>query len=154
MHQVSVTHVLFAPAPYYKLNKGFFLGFLLKLLGGLRPPRVLNKKASEKYPLFITYCCSYSPDRYNGIEQLLNHRDQWQFSCHQFSCHRYWCKVTLIHSYLFVYERALNKCTYNDTYMNCKFRKLNPSEMAKSLCRLLMQVDYTAVAIFLRCFVT
>ena len=48
---------LFAPAPYYKLNKGFFLGFLFKPLGvgGLRPPRDLNKKASEKYPLFITY---------------------------------------------------------------------------------------------------
>ena len=45
---------LFAP-PYYKLNKGFFLGFLFKPLGGLRPPRGLNKKASEKYPLFITY---------------------------------------------------------------------------------------------------
>ena len=47
---------LFAPAPYYKLNKGFFLGFLFKPLSGLRPPRGLNKKASEKYPLFITYC--------------------------------------------------------------------------------------------------
>ena len=46
---------LFAPAPYYKLNKGFFLGFLFKPLGGLRPPRGLNKKALEKYPLFITY---------------------------------------------------------------------------------------------------
>ena len=46
---------LFAPAPYYKLNKGFFLCFLFKPLGGLRPPRGLNKKASEKYPLFITY---------------------------------------------------------------------------------------------------
>ena len=39
---------LFAPAPYYKLNKGFFLGFLFK-------PRGLNKKALKKYPLFITY---------------------------------------------------------------------------------------------------
>ena len=48
------TTCLFAPAPYYKLNKGFFLGFLFKPLGGLRPPRGLNKKASEKYPLFIT----------------------------------------------------------------------------------------------------
>ena len=38
---------LFAHAPYYKLNKGFFLG----------PPPGLNKKASEKYPLFIT--CKY-----------------------------------------------------------------------------------------------
>ena len=47
---------LFAPAPYYKLNKGFFLGFLFKPLGGLRPPRGLNKKASEKNPLSITYC--------------------------------------------------------------------------------------------------
>ena len=35
---------LFAPAPYYKLNKGFFLGFLFKPLGGLRPPRGLNRK--------------------------------------------------------------------------------------------------------------
>ena len=46
---------LFAPAPYYKLDKGFFLGFLFKPLGGLCPPRGLNKKASEKYPLSITY---------------------------------------------------------------------------------------------------
>ena len=48
---------LFAPAPYYKLDKGFFLGFLFKPLGGLCPRRGLNKKASEKYPLSIT-CCS------------------------------------------------------------------------------------------------
>ena len=40
---------LFAPAPYYKLNKGFFLGFLFKPLDGL------NKKSSEKYPLSITW---------------------------------------------------------------------------------------------------
>ena len=46
---------LFAPVPYYKLNKGFFLGFLFKTLCGLHPPRGLNKKASEKYPLFITW---------------------------------------------------------------------------------------------------
>ena len=46
---------LFAPAPYYKLDKGFFLGFLFKPLGGLRPPRDLSKKASEKHPLSITY---------------------------------------------------------------------------------------------------
>ena len=26
---------LFVPAPYYKLNKGFFLGFLFKPLGGI-----------------------------------------------------------------------------------------------------------------------
>ena len=45
---------LFAHAPYYKLNKGFFLCFLFKLLSGLRPPRGLNKKVLEKYPLFIT----------------------------------------------------------------------------------------------------
>ena len=44
---------LFAPAPYYKLNKGFFLGLLFKPRGGL-PPRGLNKKALEKYPLSIT----------------------------------------------------------------------------------------------------
>ena len=47
---------LFAPAPYYKLDKGFFLGFLFKPLGGLCPPSSLNKKASEKHPLSITYC--------------------------------------------------------------------------------------------------
>ena len=46
---------LFAPAPYYKLNKGFFFGFLFKPRGGCSPPSGLNKKASEKYPLFITY---------------------------------------------------------------------------------------------------
>ena len=46
---------LFAPASYYKQNKGYFLGFLFKPLGGLRPPRGLNEKTSEKYPLFITY---------------------------------------------------------------------------------------------------
>ena len=49
---------LFAPVPYYKLDKGFFLGFLFKPLGGLRPPRGLNEKASEKYPISIT-CCSH-----------------------------------------------------------------------------------------------
>ena len=38
---------LFALAPYYKLDKGFFLGFLFKPLGGLRPPRGLNKKVSK-----------------------------------------------------------------------------------------------------------
>ena len=53
---VSVSDTcLFAPAQYYKLNKGFFLGFLFKPLGGLCPPCGLNKKVSEKYPLFITY---------------------------------------------------------------------------------------------------
>ena len=45
---------LFAPAPYYKLNKGYFLDFLFKQLGGLCPPGGLNKKASEQYPLSIT----------------------------------------------------------------------------------------------------
>ena len=45
---------LFAPAPYYKLDIGFFLGFLFKPLGGLRPPCGSNKKASEKHPLSIT----------------------------------------------------------------------------------------------------
>ena len=45
----------FAPAPYYKLDKGFFLGFLFKLLGGLCPTRGLSKKASEKHRLSITY---------------------------------------------------------------------------------------------------
>ena len=46
---------LFAPDQYFKLNKGFFLSFLFKPLNGLCPPRGLNKEASEKYPLFITY---------------------------------------------------------------------------------------------------
>ena len=45
---------LFAPAPYYKLDKGFFLGFLFKPRGGRSHPRGLNKKASEKHPLSIT----------------------------------------------------------------------------------------------------
>ena len=45
---------LFAPAPYYKLNEGFFLGFPFKPLGGLRPPCGLNKKAWEKNPLSTT----------------------------------------------------------------------------------------------------
>ena len=36
-------------------EQGYFLGFLFKPLGGLRLPRGLNKKASEKYPLSITY---------------------------------------------------------------------------------------------------
>ena len=49
---------LFAPAPYYKVDKGFFLGFLFKPHGGLRPPRGLSKKASEKHPLSITYKAS------------------------------------------------------------------------------------------------
>ena len=53
---------LFAPAPYYKLNKGSSLGFLFKPLGGLCPPCGLNKKASEKYPLFITYSTYISVD--------------------------------------------------------------------------------------------
>ena len=46
---------LFAPAPYYKLDKGFFLCFLFKPLSVLRPPCGLNKKASEKHPLSSTY---------------------------------------------------------------------------------------------------
>ena len=46
---------LFAPAPYYKLNKEFFLGFLFKPLDGLRPLRGLNKNPSEEYPLSITW---------------------------------------------------------------------------------------------------
>ena len=46
---------LFAPVPYYKLDKGFFLGFLFKPLGGLRPHRGFSTKASEKHPLSITY---------------------------------------------------------------------------------------------------
>ena len=64
---------LFAPAPYYKLNKGFFLGFLFKQLGGLRPPRGLNKKASEKNPLSITYMCMlvYVSNLDTYIRQLL-----------------------------------------------------------------------------------
>ena len=51
----GVSTCLFEPVPYYELNKGFFLGFLFKPLGGLRPPRGLNKKASEKYPLSPMY---------------------------------------------------------------------------------------------------
>ena len=51
---------LFTLAQYYKLNKGFFLGFLFKPLAGLRLPRGLNKKASEKYPLFITSYSSFT----------------------------------------------------------------------------------------------
>ena len=46
---------LFTPAPYYKLDKGFFLGFLFKPIGGLRRSHGLNKKALEKYALSITY---------------------------------------------------------------------------------------------------
>ena len=46
---------LFAPAPYYKQNKGYSLGFLFKPFCGLRPPRGLNEKASGKNPLFITW---------------------------------------------------------------------------------------------------
>ena len=34
-------------------HTGFFLGFLFKLLGGLRPPSSLNEKALEMYPLFL-----------------------------------------------------------------------------------------------------
>ena len=49
------------PAPYYKLNKGLFLGFLFKPLGGLCPPRGLNKKASENNPLSITYSIFNNP---------------------------------------------------------------------------------------------
>ena len=45
---------LFAPEPYYKQNKGCFLDFLFKQFRKLRPPRGLNEKASEKYPLLIT----------------------------------------------------------------------------------------------------
>ena len=56
---------LFAPAPYYKLDKGFFLGFLFKPLSGLRPPRGLSKKASEKHPLSIT-CC-----KMNGLKLII-----------------------------------------------------------------------------------
>ena len=58
---------LFAPAPYYKLNKGFFLGFLFKPLSGLCPPHGLNKKASEKYPLSITYCGERLQFRYQNF---------------------------------------------------------------------------------------
>ena len=37
---------LFEPAPYYKQNKGFFLGSLFKPLGG---PRGLNKKVFQQH---------------------------------------------------------------------------------------------------------
>ena len=59
---------LFAPAPYNKLNKGFFLGFLFKPLCGLRPPRGLNKNASEKYPLSTTCIMLYE----NHIDVILH----------------------------------------------------------------------------------
>ena len=60
------------PAPYYKLDKGFFLGFLFKPLGGLRPPCGLSKKASEKHPLSITYSHSELIVKYNiGLKTLL-----------------------------------------------------------------------------------
>ena len=38
----------------HKQIKEFFLGFLFKQLDGLRLPRGLNEKDSEKYSLFIT----------------------------------------------------------------------------------------------------
>ena len=62
---------LFAPAPYYKLNKGFFQGFLFKPLGGLRPPRGLNKKASEKYLLFITCLLGFSARSFEPAHEIL-----------------------------------------------------------------------------------
>ena len=43
---------LFAPAPYHKLNKGFFLGFLFKPRGGHSPPSGLNRK-SRKSILYL-----------------------------------------------------------------------------------------------------
>ena len=68
---------LFAPEPYYKLNKGFFLGFLFKPLGGLCPPRRLNKKPwkSILYLLLISvwlfrvFCDTY----------FKGYRDIWDF---------------------------------------------------------------------------
>ena len=45
---------LFAPTPYYKLNKGFFLGFLFKPLSGLRPPRGFKQESLGKVS-FIYY---------------------------------------------------------------------------------------------------
>ena len=50
---------LFAPAPYYKQNKRFFLGFLFKPIGGLRPPSGLNKKASESFLYLLLRCLTY-----------------------------------------------------------------------------------------------
>ena len=50
---------LFAPAPYYKLNKGHFLGFLFKLRGGRSPPRFkqesLGKVSFIYYLLYIEF---------------------------------------------------------------------------------------------------
>ena len=37
MSRSLCTYVLKAEKPYYKQNKGYFLGFLFKPLGGLRP---------------------------------------------------------------------------------------------------------------------
>ena len=62
---------LFAPAPYYKLNKGFFIGFLFKPLGGCSPPHGFNKNALEKYPLFIT--CLYLHDSYIPKFDFMNY---------------------------------------------------------------------------------
>ena len=54
---------LFAPAPYYKLTKGFFF-FLFKPLGGLHPSHGLNKKALEKYPLLLVSSAGYLPKQF------------------------------------------------------------------------------------------
>ena len=65
---------LFAHAPYYKLNKGFLLGFLFQLLGGLRLPHGLKNKASEKYPLSITYRSNVL--FYNDFKELILSNDK------------------------------------------------------------------------------
>ena len=50
--QMTVTH-FYLGLPNTTSKREFFLGFLFRPLGLIRPPRSFNKKASEKYPLFI-----------------------------------------------------------------------------------------------------
>ena len=69
--------------PNYKLNKGFFLGFLFKPLGGLLPLHGFSKKASEKYPLFIT--CPQSVNFFFKLHLLLNHSSKIRISSHEYS---------------------------------------------------------------------
>ena len=57
---------LFALAPYYKLNKGFFLGFLFKPRGGLRPPCGFKQESLGKvsFIYYITALGSLYSDKY------------------------------------------------------------------------------------------
>ena len=52
--QVSVTRIYLHTRHTTSLIKNFSSALCFKPLGGLRPPRGLNKKASEKNPLSIT----------------------------------------------------------------------------------------------------